>query len=140
VRALEVCLLTGRPFSSFKEQWAETPTVRAVLVTRNREELYAGINRRTMAMFSAGVVEEVRTLGEIGPTAAQAIGLREIRELLAGRLLESECIARIQQQTRNYAKRQLTWFRKETHFQTVELRDGELTDSDLNRVLDAFEF
>ena len=134
VRALEVCLATGRPFSSFREQWAETPQVRAVLLHRHREELYARIDRRTIAMFAAGVVDEVKAVSEIGPTASQAIGFREIRELLEGRLTESECITRIQQQTRNYAKRQLTWFRKEPHFRIVELIERETDESQLERV------
>jgi tRNA dimethylallyltransferase len=114
IRALEVCLLTGRPFSSFREQWATPPAgVRGVFLMRDRDELYARIEARTEAMFAAGVVEEVRTAGAIGPTAEQTLGLREIRALLAGEMDRAACIAAIQQATRRYAKRQLTWFRRE---------------------------
>lgn len=139
VRALEVCLLTGRPFSSFREQWSQTPDVRAVLLTREREELYARIDQRTLVMFAAGVVEEVKAVEGIGATASQAIGFREIRQLLAEELSEAECIAQIQQHTRNYAKRQLTWFRKEAHFQRIMLREGEAQDAALDRIVSVVE-
>jgi tRNA dimethylallyltransferase len=137
IRALEVCLLTGRPFSSFREQWSQSPEVRAVLLNRDREKLYSRIDLRTLDMFAAGVVDEVKAVGEIGPTASQAIGFREIRELLAGRMTQSECIAQIQQQTRNYAKRQLTWFRKEPAFQMIELSNHESFEAVLNRLVTA---
>lgn len=119
VRALEVCLLTGRPFSSFREQADPARPVRGVVLVRPREELCARIDRRTERMFAVGVVEEVRAAGEVSTTAAQAIGFREIHALLRGEIDERECIARIQQQTRQYAKRQMTWFRRERHFTPV---------------------
>ena len=127
IRALEVCLLTGRPFSSFREQWSATPSGwRGIVLICDRAELSERIDRRTEAMFAAGVVEEVRAAGEIGATAAQTLGLREIRAHLAGELTKGECIAAIQQATRRYAKRQRTWFRRETDFRTVNL--SPLTD------------
>ncbi len=120
VRALEVCLLTGRPFSSFREQWEVLPEgVRGVVLTRDREELYARIDERTAAMFSAGVEEEVRTVGHVGPTASQTLGLREIRALQSGEMDRATCIAAIQQATRRYAKRQLTWFRREATLEKI---------------------
>ncbi|MEO7318827.1 MAG: tRNA (adenosine(37)-N6)-dimethylallyltransferase MiaA [Chthoniobacteraceae bacterium] len=122
IRALEVCLLTGRPFSSFREQWNHAPSGwRGIVLTRDREELYARIDERTVEMFAGGVVEEVRALHEVGATASQTLGLREIRAHLAGEMTEAECIAAIQQATRRYAKRQLTWFRRETEFPGVNL-------------------
>ncbi len=121
IRALEVCLLTGQPFSSFREQWSETPSGwKGVVLTRERTELYARIDRRTEEMFAAGVVEEVRAIGEVGATASQTLGLREIRALLAGELSQSECIASIQMATRHYAKRQLTWFRRESDLRAID--------------------
>ena len=124
IRALEVALLTGKPFSSFRQEWEHLPQVQAVFLEREREELYARINRRTEAMFRAGVVEEVRqamSAGGVSATAEQVIGWQEIQALLAGTLPEAECIAAIQQATRQYAKRQLTWFRREPVFQPVSL-------------------
>ena len=98
------------------------PTAAAgVFVFREREELYDRINRRVEAMFANGVVDEVRNLGSIGATAEQTLGLREIRQLIAGEISEQECIAQIQQATRRYAKRQLTWFRRQTNFSPLNL-------------------
>lgn len=120
IRALEVCVLTGRPFSSFRAEWAgASADIRGVILTRQRDELYARIDHRTEAMFAAGVEEEVRRAGEIGPTASQTLGLREVRALIASTMSRAACIAAIQQATRNYAKRQLTWFRRDSGLETL---------------------
>lgn len=122
VRALEVCLITGRPFSSFREQWDKPgKAMSGVVLTRPREELHRRINERTEAMFAAGVEEEVRAAETPGPTAGQTLGWREIRALLNGQMRREDCIAAIQLATRRYAKRQMTWFRRESHLQEVEL-------------------
>ena len=92
-----------------------------VFVFRDREELYERINQRVEMMFERGVIEEVRTAGTTSATASQMIGLREIRELLAGKKSLPQCIAEIQQATRRYAKRQLTWFRRQTNFLPLNL-------------------
>ena len=114
IRALEVCLATGEPFSRFREQWKRPRfPLHGVTLARPREELCARINARTVAMFREGVIEEVRAVIAISDTAAQAIGFRKIRALLIGDLSERECVERIQRATRHYAKRQLTWFRRE---------------------------
>ncbi len=92
-----------------------------VLLVRDRDDLYQRINERVNAMFRDGVEEEVRALQDIGPTARSALGLKEIRALIAGRISREECIAKIQQATRRYAKRQLTWFRHQTTFPKLNL-------------------
>jgi tRNA dimethylallyltransferase len=144
VRALEICLLTGKPASAQREQWGSgagnpacvptiglaarpsqtglsAPLATGVFVFRDREELYQRINQRVEAMFERGVIEEVRAAGATGATASQMIGLREIRELLDGKISLLQCIAEIQQATRRYAKRQLTWFRRQTNFLPLNL-------------------
>jgi tRNA dimethylallyltransferase len=132
IRALEVCLVTGRAFSSFRTQWSASPEgLHGIVVTRERSQLYTRVDRRVQTMFAEGVVEEVREAGEIGPTASQTIGLLEIRALLAGKITRDECVRAIQQATRRYAKRQLTWFRRETAFATCQLGD----DFSLDRLL-----
>src|SRR5262249_54784677 len=126
VRALEICLLTGKPASVVAgigdpdRPGSAIPTT-GVFVFRDREELYARINQRVEAMFENGVIEEVRAAGPMSVTASQMIGLRDIRELLAGRMSLLQCIAQIQQSTRRYAKRQLTWFRRQTNFLPLNL-------------------
>lgn len=127
IRALEVCILTGRPFSSFREQWSIPPvSATGVILNRPREELHHRIDRRTEAMFAAGVVDEVRAAGPVGPTASQTLGWREIGALLAGTMSQLDCVREIQQSTRRYAKRQLTWFRREPHLEWIDLADEEM--------------
>ena len=72
-------------------------------------------------MFEQGVIEEVRTTGVMGTTASQVIGFREIRELLDGKMSLTQCIVQIQQATRRYGNRQLTWFRRQTSFLPLNL-------------------
>jgi len=122
IRALEVCILTGQPFSSFREQ-IQQPVRRfsGVVLNRDREELYARIDRRTEAMFEAGVVEEVRDSDETGETAAETLGWMPIRSHLNGGLSRERCIEWIQKATRHYAKRQLTWFRREASLEWIRL-------------------
>jgi tRNA dimethylallyltransferase len=121
IRAVEVCLLTGKPFSSQKTEWNQTVPANGVLLDRDRAELYARINQRVEQMFAGGVVAEVRAAKNIGPTAEKTLGLREIQALIAGEISQADCIARIQQATRRYAKRQLTWFRRQTNFASLNL-------------------
>jgi len=122
VRAVEVCLLSGRPFSVQRTEWGNTHSARnGVFVFRERAELYERIDRRVEKMFAEGVVEEVRGIRDLGSTAEKALGLREIRALLAGEISETQCIARIQQATRRYAKRQLTWFQRQDNFEPLNL-------------------
>ena len=92
-----------------------------VLLLRHRDDLYQRINERVNAMFRDGVEEEVRALQDIGQTAASALGLKEIRALIAGQISREECVAKVQQATRRYAKRQLTWFRHQTSFLQLNL-------------------
>ena len=122
-RALEICLLTGKPVSTQRERAAASDSEAAtgVFVFRDRDDLYNRINQRVEAMFEDGVVDEVGAVGPTSATASQMIGLREIRQLLEGKMSILQCVAAIQQATRRYAKRQLTWFRRQTNFQPLNL-------------------
>jgi tRNA dimethylallyltransferase len=121
IRALEVCILSGRPFSSFRTEWTTAPGVRGVILTRSRESLEARITARTAAMFTSGVLEEVEVAAELGPTAEKMLGLREIQGLLKGKFTRQECKERIIIATRRYAKRQMTWFRREQGYVWLDL-------------------
>ena len=129
VRALEICLLTDKPAPEIMVPTRRDHSGRpgssipatGIFVFRHRDELYDRINHRVEAMFRHRVLDEVRATGPIGATASQMIGLREIRELLAGKKSLSQCIAEIQLATRRYAKRQLTWFRRQTNFLPLNL-------------------
>ena len=171
-RAVEVCLVSGKPFSAQRTEWNKmrpahvdvgaaagstgilpvgqigilpvsssgqdahwphrqdacaTPAaitsaqLNGVFVFRERAELYERIDRRVERMFAEGAVEEVRALRDLSSTAEKALGVREIRALLAGEISEPECIAKIQQATRRYAKRQLTWFQRQDNFEPLNL-------------------
>ena len=137
VRALEICLLSGKHASevvtglaesgrggpsAFGKATADKPIpATGVFVFRYREELYQQINQRVEIMFERGVIKQVRDAGVTSATASQMIGLREIRRLLAGKESLTQCIAEIQQATRRYAKRQVTWFRRQTNFLPLNL-------------------
>jgi tRNA dimethylallyltransferase len=114
IRALEVCMISGRPFSSFTESAPPDPVPR-VFLERPRDELVQRINRRVEQMFARGVVGEVAAVKHIGSTASQAIGFSLIRLFLAGEISESSCRDLMCKQTRQYAKRQTTWFRRQQY-------------------------
>jgi tRNA dimethylallyltransferase len=121
IRALEVWQLTGRPISSWQTQWSvaserTSGATNAVLwLDLPRAELYARIDARVRDMIAGGLVEEVEALRRLprplSREAAQALGYKEMLAHLEGRAGLEETIARIQQRSRNFAKRQLTWFR-----------------------------
>jgi tRNA dimethylallyltransferase len=122
VRALEVWELTQKPLSSFQTQWpaASAPAefnkaVRIIWLDLPRSELYKRIDDRVLAMFRAGFLEEVAALRALpqplSREASQALGYKETLDYLDGRMPLDQTIALIQQRTRNFAKRQITWFR-----------------------------
>jgi tRNA dimethylallyltransferase len=134
VRALEVNELTGRPLSTWQTQWrrAETHTEPAspqvLALDLPRRELYARIDTRLDHMMEAGLVDEVRALGALGRPlsreAMQALGYKEIFAYLDGGATLKETTERIKQRSRNFAKRQLTWFR---HIPECRMVTRELT-------------
>ena len=121
VRATEIHLLSRQIPSGHRTEWTRDVPSSGVFVFRERDELYDRINRRVEAMFENGVIEEARNASAMSETASKMIGLREIRELLDGKMSILQCVAAIQQATRRYAKRQLTWFRQQTNFQPLNL-------------------
>jgi tRNA dimethylallyltransferase len=119
-RAIEIVEGSGRPLADFRA----TPRNAAcgLLLVREREEMQRRIESSVCAMFDNGVVDEVRAIGDAaGPTASRAIGFREIQELLRGSLTRAECEQAMIVTTRQYAKRQLTWFRRQTTFSPLDL-------------------
>ncbi|QJE99004.1 tRNA (adenosine(37)-N6)-dimethylallyltransferase MiaA [Luteolibacter luteus] len=117
-RALEVCILAGVPCSSLRDDWeqasaARESKLRGELVLRDRPALHERIAKRTRAMLKGGAIEEVAALTDAAPGLEKAIGLGEIRRHLAGEIDLVECEELINAATRQYAKRQETWFRRE---------------------------
>jgi tRNA dimethylallyltransferase len=120
IRAIEVCLITKKPLTELHRSGREPlQGWRALKIglSPDREALYARIHARTDAMLARGWLDEVRSLLDAGlPENAKPfdfIGYRELRAVLQRRLTMDEARAAIQQATRRYAKRQLTWFRRE---------------------------
>lgn len=133
VRAVEVCLATGRRFSEQRTAWDERP-VRGMLLTRDRDDLAARIHRRTLSLLDEDGLREVEgTLSRpVSHTAVGIIGLADIGAMLAGSIGCEECLESIEIATRQYAKRQMTWFRRQSFEQTVHLTD----DVDIEALVD----
>lgn len=117
-RALEICLLTGQKASDLRDQWESqtreiTSRLQGLVIHRTREELHARIARRTKAMLDGGAIEEVAALNHVSKNCEKAIGFREIRSLLDGEIDRTTCGQLINAATRQYAKRQETWFKRE---------------------------
>ena len=126
VRALEITRATGRPFSSFHTTGPppENPLFRNVKValTREREELYQRINLRVEHMLAAGLLDEVRGLLPYRHHhALQTVGYQEIFGYLDGDYDWAEAVRLLQRNTRRYAKRQLTWLRRDPGYAWVGL-------------------
>ena len=124
-RAVEICLTTGKPYSSFKER-TEAPArdfeIEKIGLTRPREVLYERINERAVRMMDDGLVEEVRSLADFRHlTALQTVGYKEVFDYLDGNVSLDETVALIQRNTRHYAKRQLTWWRRDASIRWLEI-------------------
>lgn len=160
VRAIEIVETTGRPLAEHRtaawfrreddivppEAAAVAPSpspLHGVFLNCSRPELHARIARRTAAMFDrdrgsdGSVLEEVRALPpeRVGPTLAQALGLADLRAVLRGELPVDVCRERLAAGTRQYAKRQITWFKRERRFQPWPLES--LTPAALSAAADA---
>jgi tRNA dimethylallyltransferase len=127
IRAIEMRLVTGKTVGEIHRSGREPLSGYEVIkigLLPPRAALYQRIHERVEAMIRTGWIEEVRQLVANGVPAAakpfQFIGYTEWREYLAGRLAKDEAVARIQQATRNFAKRQITWFRKESAVHWLE--------------------
>ena len=124
VRALEVCLMTGRPFSSFKTSPSKKRSfeIEKVGLSRPRDILYERINARVLAMLDAGLVDEVRSLAAYRHLPAlQTVGYREIFQYFDGDISLSRAVELIQRNTRHYAKRQLSYWGRDKSIRWTDL-------------------
>lgn len=124
-RAVEICLTTGKPYSSFKERTGASARdfeIEKIGLTRPREVLYDRINERVVRMMDDGLVEEVRSLADFRHlTALQTVGYKEVFDYLDGNVSLDETVGLIQRNTRHYAKRQLTWWRRDASIRWLEI-------------------
>lgn len=123
IRALEVCLMTGRPFSSFKTGVIKKRSfdIEKIGLVRPREELYSRIERRVDAMMDAGLVEEARSLMSCRELAAlQTVGYKELFDCFDGKYDMDEAIRLIKRNTRHYARKQLSWWGRDKEIKWLE--------------------
>ena len=130
VRALEVCLGSGRPFSSFGPGLDTYPATGATQIGLRwpRQVLAERIERRVHAMMAAGLLDEVRGLADrpvaLSRTARQALGYKELLDHLEGRCGLDEAVATVVVRTRQFAVRQDRWFRRDPRIRWVDMTTG----------------
>ena len=117
MRALGVIYQTNKPYSSFMKNKKKERDFNVIKIGLeiNREKLYSKINKRVDNMIKEGLIEEVRSLIDYkNKNALQTVGYKEIFEYIDGKLKLDEAIDKIKRNTRRFAKRQITWFNKDT--------------------------
>jgi tRNA dimethylallyltransferase len=126
IRALEVFRLTGLPISSFKRAQQATPDFNVIrfVIDLPRNELYDRINRRVDLMIQNGLIDEVRELIPFKQyTSLNTVGYKEILDHLEGNYSLEEAIEKVKLNSRRYAKRQLTWFRRHKESYWIEPKE-----------------
>jgi tRNA dimethylallyltransferase len=126
LRALEVCMATGQPFSSFrKNQKVERPfNMIKIGLERPREELYARIDQRMDIMLASGLEAEAKTVMDFREHyALKTVGYREIYEHLDGAYNREEMVRLLKRNSRRYAKRQMTWFKNQDEFHWFDAKN-----------------
>ncbi len=113
-RNLEIVIVGGKPLSYWKNNWQQSPAGPGWVITRDVAELDARIARRASQMFEDGVVEEVRTLPSCSVTAERTLGLSLIRDYIRTEISLLDCRDKLALITRQYAKRQRTWQKRES--------------------------
>lgn len=123
---IEICRVAGKKYSAFRSQKSEVRPFRIVKVglERPRAELYARIDERVKQMIAAGMVEEARTVyAQRTLNSLQTVGYKELFAMMDGEYDLNRAIELIQQNTRHYAKRQLTWFRRDKEIHWLNAKD-----------------
>ena len=146
IRALEVIRLTGQPYSAQRAAWSPvspSPSLasRFFCFSRSADDLRARIDARVDDMFQRGLVDETRNLLSRGlagnQIALQALGYRQVVEHLRGERLLPETIAVVKSRTHKFAKRQMTWFRRQVPVQWIELLPGQSPEAGAAQLVSA---
>ena len=119
LRALEICITTGQKYSSLRKNPSKKREFNIIKIglERERTELFNRINRRVDEMFSQGLLEEARQLYEYKHlNALNTVGYKELFDFLDKKMSFEEAVEKIKTNSRRYAKRQLTWFKKDPHY------------------------
>ncbi|UYZ63728.1 tRNA (adenosine(37)-N6)-dimethylallyltransferase MiaA [Hymenobacter weizhouensis] len=130
LRALEICRATGQQFSSFHQARPAAPRpfrIRKLALTRDRDELYQRIDQRMDLMLAQGLEAEARALLPYRQhNALQTVGYQELFDYFDGHYDYAEAVRLLKRNSRRYAKRQLTWLRRDPHYQW--LHPGEMSE------------
>ena len=116
VHALEICHMTGQPYTSFRKKEKKTRPFNIIKIglNRERENLYNRINLRVLQMFDKGFIEEARSVYPYKSfNSLNTVGYKELFDYFDGKLTMTEATAKIQSNTRQYMRKQLTWFKKD---------------------------
>lgn len=138
IRALEVCIHTGKPYSTFRKKEMKQRPFETInlLINTNRDELYKRINLRVDTMMRHGLLEEVKNLYPLKHlNALNTVGYKELFDHLDGKTSLNEAVELIKQNTRRYAKRQLTWFNNQGDFEQFGPDDLEKIKAFIDIVL-----
>lgn len=130
IRALEVIQITGKPFSELrtKSNDAIDAKIIHVFLSGEREWFYDRINRRVDKMVEEGLFEEVQGLQSMQHLQSlNTVGYKEIFKFIAGSCSKEEAVAEVKKNTRNYAKRQMTWYRNKPHVRQFDVQKGDVS-------------
>jgi tRNA dimethylallyltransferase len=128
VHALEICVMTGKPYTSFRKQEKKVRPFRIIKIglTRPREELYKRINRRVDKMMKEGLLKEAQQMyPKRELNALNTVGYKEMFEYMKGKWTLHEAVERIKGNTRRYARKQLTWYKKDEQIRWFHPDDKE---------------
>ncbi len=132
IHALEVCLMTGKPYSSFRTQTKKERPFEIIKIglTRDRAELYERINNRVDEMISSGLLEEAgRFYPQRHLNALNTVGYKELFKYLDGEWTLDFAIEKIKQSTRIYSRKQITWFKRDKKIHWINLSETSEDDA-----------
>ncbi len=145
IRAIEVCRLTGSPMSSLIGNETKGPVENYLAFSLNlpREELYERINQRVDIMMDKGALDEVRAIferfGDDDKTVHQALGVRQLLPFFKGEKELTECVEQLKGDTRRFAKRQLSFLRREERIETLTVGDYENKEALADHIVSEYE-
>ncbi|MDR0230870.1 MAG: tRNA (adenosine(37)-N6)-dimethylallyltransferase MiaA [Dysgonamonadaceae bacterium] len=138
IHALEVCLMTGKPYSSLRTGTKKERPFNIIKIglTRNREELYERINRRVDEMIENGLLEEARNVYSLRSlNSLNTVGYKEIFQYFDGHWTSDFAIEKIKQNSRIYSRKQMTWFKKDEEITWFSPSEADLIFSHIDTTL-----
>ena len=143
IRSLEVCLITGKPYSSFLSNSTKKRSFSNLkfLLFLDKEILYNNINLRVDNMIKDGLIEEVESLKNFSNlNALNTVGYKEIFNYLNGKTDKKSAIEQIKTNTKKYSKRQMTWFKKDPSYQWINNNDIEKSRMSILKKIKEFKY